>query len=282
MTTAAATQSGVAASASQPAKIIARAVTKVYPSARGPVIGLRDFDLEVAAGEFVAIVGPSGCGKSTFLRILAGLTPATRGSVSIRADRSSAGALARPLNAMVFQEYALFPWKNVRDNVAFGLEMRGVGRRDRQVVADEFIAKVGLSRFRFAYPHQLSGGMKQRVSIARAFATDPETLLMDEPLGALDAQTRILLQEELLRIWEQSGKTVVYITHNIEEALLLADRVEIMTAHPGANKCAFRVDFPRPRSLDLRGDPEFTRLSLEIWAALRDEARRADAADRGA
>src|SRR5439155_22741643 len=134
----------------------------------------------------------------------------------------------RPANAMVFQEYAIFPWKTVLDNVAFGLQMRGIPRREREAIAGEYVDKVGLARFRHAYPHQLSGGMKQRVSIARAFAADPEVLLMDEPLGALDAQTRLVLQEELLRIWEASGKTVVYVTHNIEEALLLADRIEIM------------------------------------------------------
>lgn len=259
-------------------KIVARGVTKVYPSEQGPVVGLKNYDLDVADGEFVAIVGPSGCGKSTFLRILAGLVRPTAGTIRIR---PAPGAGNRPLNAMVFQEYAIFPWKSVLDNVAFGLEMRGVSRREREAIAGEYITKVGLDRFARAYPHQLSGGMKQRVSIARAFATDPEVLLMDEPLGALDAQTRLILQEELLRVWEASGKTVVYITHNIEEALLLADRIEIMTAHPGTNKCAFPVRFPRPRGLDLRGDPEFARLTLEIWHSLRDEIGKAEALAAG-
>jgi NitT/TauT family transport system ATP-binding protein len=252
-------------------KITSQNVTKTYPSTEGDVIALKDFTLSVEDGEFVCIVGPSGCGKSTFLRILAGLVEPSAGSVAITpgADKS------RPLNNVVFQEYAIFPWKSVIDNVAFGLQMRGLSRTDRYAIADEWVEKVGLRKFRNAYPHQLSGGMKQRVSIARALANDPEVLLMDEPLGALDAQTRAVLQEELLQLWEQTRKTVVYITHSIDEAVLLGDRVVIMTAHPGTLKQTFTIDIPRPRTLKTTSTPEFSALSYAIWEALQDEVRRA-------
>ncbi|MBI2370866.1 MAG: ABC transporter ATP-binding protein, partial [Deltaproteobacteria bacterium] len=229
-------------------KIIARGVGKAYQSRQGMLLALRDFDLEVGEGEFVCLIGPSGCGKSTFLRILAGLYEKSAGEITVH--KSSAD---KPLNSMVFQEYAIFPWRTVLDNVAFGLKMRGLSRRDRYEIADRYIRKVGLAKFRGSYPYQLSGGMKQRVSIARAFANDPEVLLMDEPFGALDAQTRVVLQEELLRIWEEDKKTVVYVTHSIEEAIMLGDRVAVMTARPGTNKEEFKVGFPRPRSLHIKG-----------------------------
>jgi NitT/TauT family transport system ATP-binding protein len=176
---------------------------------------------------------------------------------------------------MVFQEYAVFPWKTVLENVAFGLQMRGVSREERQAVAMDWIERVGLRRFAHHYPPQLSGGMRQRVGIARALANDPEILLMDEPLGALDAQTRTVLQEQLLRLWEESRQTVLYVTHSIEEAVLLGDRVVLMTAHPGTNKAVFEVSLPRPRSLRTTAEPEFGRLAFAIWEALRDEVRRA-------
>jgi NitT/TauT family transport system ATP-binding protein len=253
------------------AKIHARQVVKSFPAAGGPVTAIDRFDLTVADGEFVCIVGPSGCGKSTFLRILAGLVEATSGEVRIEPGEER----GKPLNSVVFQEYAIFPWKTVLQNVAFGPRMRGVPRREREEVARGWLAKVGLSSFADYYPAQLSGGMKQRVSIARALANDPEVLLMDEPLGALDAQTRLVLQEELLRIWEEHRKTVVYITHSIEEAVLLGDRVVIMTAHPGRNKTEFTVDIPRPRSIRTTSTPEFAALSGAIWDALQDEVRQA-------
>lgn len=233
-------------------------------------MAIGDFSLDVAEGEFVCIVGPSGCGKSTFLRILAGLTPLSGGSVSIRP-----GAPGKPLNSVVFQEYAIFPWKSVLDNVAFGLQMRGIGRAERYSVAREWLARVGLLKFEDYYPAQLSGGMKQRVAIARALANDPEVLLMDEPLGALDAQTKTVLQDELIRIWEEHRKTVVYITHSIDEAVLLGDRVVIMTAHPGSNKTEFRVDLPRPRTIQTTSTPEFARMTGLVWEALEDEVRKA-------
>jgi NitT/TauT family transport system ATP-binding protein len=181
-----------------PVKIKAHGVTKVYPSRREPVYAIRDFNLEVQEGEFVAIVGPSGCGKSTFLRILGGLITPTSGEVTLLPGKTDV-----PLQSIVFQEYAIFPWKTVIDNVAFGLHMRGFPLEERREIAFEWLRKVGLVKFADAYPHQLSGGMKQRVSIARAFANNPEVLLMDEPLGALDAQTRAVLQEELIRLWEE-------------------------------------------------------------------------------
>ncbi len=176
---------------------------------------------------------------------------------------------------MVFQEYAIFPWKTVLDNVAFGLQMRGIGRKERYGVARQWLERVGLLKFEDYFPAQLSGGMKQRVAIARALANDPEVLLMDEPLGALDAQTKIVLQGELMRIWEEYRKTVVYITHSIEEAVLLGDRVVIMTAHPGSNKTEFRVDLPRPRNVQTTATPEFAAMTGQVWQALEDEVRKA-------
>lgn len=252
------------------AKISARNVGKTFETARGTGIALQDFNLEVAEGEFVCIVGPSGCGKSTFLRILAGLTPITSGEVSIRP-----GAPGKPLNSVVFQEYAIFPWKTVLDNVAFGLQMRGIGKRERYEIARQWLTRVGLKKFEDYFPAQLSGGMKQRVAIARALANDPEVLLMDEPLGALDAQTKTVLQGELMRIWEEHRKTVVYITHSIEEAVLLGDRVVIMTAHPGTNKTEFRVDLPRPRTVATTATPEFAAMTGLVWQALEDEVKKA-------
>ena len=252
-------------------KIIAKEVRKVFPSANGSVTAVENFELAVNEGEFVCIVGPSGCGKSTFLRILAGLCPLTSGEVKIIPGQDP----QKPLNNVVFQEYAIFPWKTVIDNVAFGLEMRGYSKTERYTIARDWLDRVGLTRFANYYPRQLSGGMKQRVSIARALANDPEVLLMDEPLGALDAQTRAVLQEELLRIWEAHRKTVVYITHSIDEAVLLGDRVVLMTAHPGRHKATFEVTIPRPRTIKTTGTPEFAALTYSIWEALQDEVRRA-------
>ncbi len=252
------------------AKIIANNVTNIFPSANGQITALKNFNAEVQEGEFVCIVGPSGCGKSTFLRILAGLQEPTSGEVKIIPGQDT----SKPLNNVVFQEYAIFPWKNVIDNVAFGLEMRGYSKTVRHEIALDWLDRVGLRKFAHNYPHQLSGGMKQRVSIARALANDPEVLLMDEPLGALDAQTRTVMQDELLHIWETYRKTVVYITHSIEEAVLLGDRVMLMTAHPGTNKATFDVAIPRPRDIKTTSTPQFAELSYTIWEALRDEVLR--------
>lgn len=251
-------------------KILARNVTNIFPSASGSVIALKDFNLEVSEGEFVCIVGPSGCGKSTFLRILAGLLSPTAGEVKIFPGEDT----SKPLNNVVFQEYAIFPWKKVIENVAFGLQMRGYSKKERYKIANDWLERIGLRKFADYYPHQISGGMKQRVSIARALANDPEVLLMDEPLGALDAQTRTVMQDELLHIWETYRKTVVYITHSIEEAVLLGDRVILMTAHPGTNKATFEVTIPRPRDIKTTSTAEFAGLSYKIWEALRDEVIR--------
>lgn len=254
-----------------PPKIIAQDIVKTYPTAKGTVTAIENFSLTVEEGEFVCIVGPSGCGKSTFLRILAGLVEPSGGSITIQRGTEP----NKPLNSVVFQEYAIFPWKTVLDNVAFGLEMRGISRKERTDIAQSWLDKVGLRKFHDYYPHQLSGGMKQRVSIARALANDPEVLLMDEPLGALDAQTRNVLQEALLLLWEQNRKTVVYITHSIDEAVLLGDRVVLMTAHPGRHKQTFTVDMPRPRTMKTTSTPEFSAMTYAIWESLHDEVIRA-------
>lgn len=251
-------------------KIKALGVTKTFPTRNGSVLAIRNFNLEVKEGEFVCIVGPSGCGKSTFLRILSGLIEPTSGEINLGSSQKGG-----PLQNIVFQEYAIFPWKTVIDNVAFGLQMRGLPRRERQEIAFDWLRKVGLVKFAHSYPHQLSGGMKQRVSMARAFANNPEILLMDEPLGALDAQTRAVLQEELVRLWEAFRKTVVYITHSIEEAVWLGDRVVLMTAHPGTNKNEFHVPFQRPRSFAITSATEFGQLTYSIWQELQGEVQQA-------
>jgi NitT/TauT family transport system ATP-binding protein len=252
-------------------KIVSRNVTKIYSTVGGPVTAIDDFSLDVTEGEFVCIVGPSGCGKSTYLRILAGLDTHSSGTVFI-----TPGADAKkPLNNVVFQEYAVFPWKTVIENVAFGLQMRGVAPAERLATARYWLERVGLSKFANYYPGQISGGMKQRVSIIRALANDPEVLLMDEPLGALDAQTRIVLQDELLRIWEDTHKTVVYITHSLDEAILLGDRVIVMSAHPGRLLATFHVDIARPRNIETLNAPRFAELRGEIWRLLGKEVTRA-------
>jgi NitT/TauT family transport system ATP-binding protein len=259
------------------AKIVVRALTKTYADAGRSTHALDGIDLAIDEGEFVCVVGPSGCGKSTLLRIVAGLETPTSGAVDVR--RAATGE--RPVNAMVFQEASLFPWLTVADNVAFGLEMRGMARRARHDLVAPFLETVGLTRFREHYPHQLSGGMKQRASLARAFVTDPEILLMDEPFAALDAQNKILLQEELLRIWERHRKTVVYVTHAIDEALTLGDRVVVMTAAPGRIKDVVRVEFGRPRDVaEIKAKSEFGEMSLHLWRILESEVR--GARERGA
>jgi len=253
--------------------VLARGVGRTFPDRRGhSVTALTGVDMEIAAGEFVCLVGPSGCGKSTFLRLVAGLLAPTAGALTVAPARPG-----KPQNRMVFQEYALFPWKTAEGNVAFGLEMAGIPKRERDTIAQDWLAKVGLGKFSHAYPGQLSGGMRQRVGIARAFATDPDLLLMDEPLGALDAQTKRVLQETLLTLWqgEAARKTVLYVTHSLEEAVLLGDRVVLMTAHPGTVKAEFPVPFSRPRTLELTATPEFAALVYNIWKALEGEVRRA-------
>ena len=243
---------------------------KEYSSGPDRVVALDDITLRIAPGEFACIVGPSGCGKSTLLRILAGLTAQTGGTIKVEATGWAVE------NAMVFQESGLFPWMSVEANVGFGLMTRGIPANEAAARVEAALKLVGLTRFRRHYPHQLSGGMRQRSAIARAFVTDPGMLLMDEPLAALDAQNRVILQAELVRIWEQTRKTVIYITHSIEEALLLGDRTVVMTAHPGRIKRIIDVPFPRSRNLmTLSASPEFGRLKLDIWQVLEDEVTRA-------
>jgi NitT/TauT family transport system ATP-binding protein len=247
-----------------PVKIRIRGLRKGFTARFGRVEALDALDLDVEDGELCVVVGPSGCGKSTLLRILAGLDAADGGEIEIR--RTQTG---RPLTAMVFQEPSALPWMTVRANVAYGLRMQRRPAAEIEPVVDRYIEKVGLSRFARAYPHQLSGGMKQRVSVARAFAADPEILLMDEPFGALDEQTRLVLQDELLRLFEESGKTIVFVTHSIDEALTLGDRIVVMTPAPGRALRTLAVPFPRPRrAIELRADPEYGRRVAEIWALL--------------
>ena len=240
-----------------------------FAGTTGDVLALDRIDLRVNPGEFACIVGPSGCGKTTLLRIVAGLLEPTSGS--IRFDGRPDGA--HPRNGLVFQEHGVFPWMSVIDNVSFGLEMRGVGKQERHERAASFIERVGLGAFRHSYPHELSVGMRQRVGIARAFVADVPILLMDEPFGALDAQTKMVLQEELLRIWLEDRKLVVYVTHDIEEAIHLGDRVLVMTGRPGRILEDIRVDMSRPR--DLRpGQPRVAEMALHVWHLLEDEVRR--------
>jgi NitT/TauT family transport system ATP-binding protein len=245
---------------------------KEYSSGPARVVALDDIDLRIAPGEFVCIVGPSGCGKSTLLRILAGLDRQTSGTIKIEAKGWAVE------NAMVFQDSGLFPWMRVEPNVRFGLMTRGVPTAEASSRVEAALRLVGLTKFRNHFPHQLSGGMRQRSAIARAFVTDPSMLLMDEPFAALDAQNRVILQAELVRIWEQTRKTVVYVTHSIEEALLLGDRTVVMTAQPGRIKQIIDVPFPHPRDLHtLSAAPEFGRLKLDIWRVLEEEVMRARA-----
>lgn len=230
------------------------------------MLALDDVSFDVAEREFVCIVGPSGCGKTTLLKIIARLLPPTRGSVIFEHP----GELRR---AIVFQEHGLFPWMNVLDNVAFGLEMQGMDVRVRRDRAHEFLATVGLDRFSRSYPHQLSVGMRQRVGIARALLVRPHLLLMDEPFAALDAQTKWVLQDQVLQVWASENKTVVFVTHDIDEALRLGDRVLIMSGRPGRIRQDISVPHPDGRSLLPHHDPQFDELRWHIWNMLEPQAR---------
>ncbi|HKT91291.1 MAG TPA: ABC transporter ATP-binding protein [Paraburkholderia sp.] len=251
-------------------KIVARDLSLTYTNAQTDTrhTVLKRFDLAVREGEFLSLLGPSGCGKSTFLNVLAGLTPPTSGDIRVDGDPVSA---VRQKLGFVFQGYALFPWRTVRRNVEAGLEIRGMKRAERRSEAERFLRLVGLLEFADHYPHQLSGGMRQRVAIARALAYGPEILLMDEPFGALDAQTRESLQQELLAIWEQSATTVVFVTHSIDEAIFLSDRVAILGRGPGRVKEIVDVDLPRPRDAALRHSPAFIALRQRAWESLSTE-----------
>ncbi|MDR3122341.1 MAG: ABC transporter ATP-binding protein [Treponema sp.] len=230
---------------------------------------IKDFNLEINMGEFITIVGPSGCGKSTLLDLLIGLSRPDEGQILIDGKPVNGPAFDR---GIVLQGYALFPWRTVRRNVEFGLEIKGTPRKERREKSDHFIKLVELEGFENHYPHELSGGMQQRVAIARALAYDPELLLMDEPFAAVDAQTREAMQDEILTIWEKTGKTVIFVTHSIEEAVGLADRVAVMSRQPGTVKTVVEVNLPRPRRIgDVRNTIDFGILSRRIWELLQDK-----------
>jgi len=254
-------------------KIAVRGISHAY-RLRKPREGKREFlaldslNFEVGDGEFVAVVGPSGCGKSTLLDILSGLATPSRGEIHIDGHAVTGPTLDR---GIVLQGYALFPWRTTRQNVEFGLEAKGVPRSERRAISDRFTRLVGLTGFEDRLPHELSGGMKQRVALARALAYDPGVLLMDEPFAAVDAQTREVLQDELLRIWSETRKTVILVTHSIEEAIYLADRVVVLSANPGRVRDIVAVDLPRPRTPALRTGDRFVRLRHRIWELLQND-----------
>ncbi len=229
---------------------------------------IKDVNLNIKAGEFLTVVGPSGCGKSTLLDIIAGLSKPSSGEIYIDNKIITGPALDR---GIVLQGYALFPWRTVRHNIEFGLEIKGIGKNERSKISTRFIKLVGLEGFEDRYPYELSGGMRQRVAIARALAYDPEVLLMDEPFAAVDAQTRETMQDELLRIWEETKKTIVFVTHSIEEAVGLADRVAIMSANPGCIKEIVNIDLPRPRRIgDIRNSTGFSWITHRVWEILQN------------
>ena len=247
-------------------------VSKQYGKNGAGFLALSNITLDIDEHEFVSIVGKSGCGKTTLLRMIAGLVSCEDGVISLQGHRVEGPASERGL---VFQEYVLFPWRSVSENVAFGLEMKGVPSKQRAELVAHFVSLVGLNGFESAFPSELSGGMRQRVAIAAVLANDPKVLLMDEPFGALDSQTRSLMQELLLGIWEKAHKTVLFITHDIEEALFLADHVYVMTARPGRIKQQIDVDIPRPRTLETLTQPAFVALKRRILGLMHEEAIKA-------
>ena len=254
--------------------VLIERLSKRYLTDDADILALADIDLNVGEGEFVSLLGPSGCGKSTLLKIVAGLIPASEGRIEIEGKPVTAPG---PDRAVVFQDYALFPWMTVESNIEFGLEARGIPAPRRRQVSSELLRVIGLAEFGTKYPHHLSGGMKQRVALARALAVDPKILLMDEPFGALDAQTRSVLQEELLRIWRRYRKTVIFVTHSIEEAIYLSDRVIVMTARPGRVKADIAVAEERPRDLT---SPGMGKLQRQVRAVLAEEIDRAAALEQ--
>ncbi|OYX87680.1 MAG: ABC transporter ATP-binding protein [Rhizobiales bacterium 17-65-6] len=247
-----------------------RSVGKVYGSKASdfPVCALDGVTLTIRRGEFISLLGPSGCGKSTLLGIVAGFQAASSGQILQDGRPISKPG---PSRTVVFQDYALFGWMTVQQNVEFGLKAKGMGKAERAEIARALIATVHLTGFEDKYPHQMSGGMKQRAAIARALAPDPDILLMDEPFGALDAQTRVLLQEEIARISSEAGKTVIFVTHGIDEAVFLADRVVVMSPRPGRVREEVLVPLPRPRTAEMRSDPWFVSTVNALWETLKPE-----------
>ncbi len=252
-------------------------VTRTFPATRqaGPTLALQPTELTVAPGEFVAILGPSGCGKSTLLRIVAGLDRPTGGELFLDSAPITGPG---PDRGMVFQSYTLFPWLTVEQNIRFGLRERGAPEAEQKAISAKFIARTGLAGFENHWPRQLSGGMQQRTALARALANDPEILLLDEPFGALDHQTRELMQELLLEIWEADRKTVLFVTHDIDEAVFLANRVLVMSARPGRIKAEVPVPLPYPREWTVKTSPDFAALKARLMSEIREEVRKAAAA----
>jgi NitT/TauT family transport system ATP-binding protein len=247
-----------------------RGVSRTFTGARGQSTqALLPIDFEVRENDFITILGPSGCGKSTLLRIVAGLDEPTEGRVLLDGQPIEGPGADR---GMVFQSYTLFPWLNVEQNIRFGLRERGVSESQQKERSDFFIAKVGLRGFERHFPKQLSGGMQQRTAIARALANDPKMLLLDEPFGALDNQTRVLMQELLLGIWESARKTVLFVTHDIDEAIFMASRVAVFSARPGRIKAELAVDFPHPRHYTIKTSPEFMEIKARLTEEIRAEA----------
>lgn len=243
-------------------------VKKVYNGRNGEMVALNGVSLDIKDNEFVCVVGPSGCGKSTLLNIIAGLLEPTSGAVYVDDQKVMGTGVER---GVVFQQYALFPWLTVKKNIEFGLKLKGLPKDEIEETAMKYIRMVDLEKFANAYPKELSGGMKQRVAIARAYAVNPQVLLMDEPFGALDAQTRTQLQSELLKTWEEERKTCFFITHDVEEAIILAQRVVIMSARPGRIKEIVEIDIPYPRTQETRMDPTFIELKTYIWSRVYQE-----------
>ncbi|WP_353858496.1 ABC transporter ATP-binding protein [Azospirillum formosense] len=260
-------------------KLSIRNVEKTFPGRNNtaPTRALMPTSLEVADNDFITILGPSGCGKSTLLRIVAGLETPTTGEVLLEGKAVSGPG---PDRGMVFQSYTLFPWLTVRDNVCFGLRERGLPRAEQLAIADRFLAQVGLKGFENHHPAQLSGGMQQRTALARALANDPKMLLLDEPFGALDHQTRELMQELLLGIWEADRKTVMFVTHDIDEAIFMASRVVVMSARPGRIKCDIAIDLPHPRSYKVKTTPEFAAYKERLTEEIRVETIKAVTMER--
>jgi NitT/TauT family transport system ATP-binding protein len=248
-----------------------RDLRKVFTRDKTKVIAVDDFDLDIRVGELVCLLGPSGCGKTTVLRMVAGLERKTAGELEVAGKNVTSPGSER---GMVFQEFALFPWRTVRKNIEFGLEVKGILESERGKTSSQLIELVGLKGFEDAHPNELSGGMKQRVGIARALANEPAVLLMDEPFGSLDAQTRNLMQKELLRIWSATGKTILFVTHSVDEAVFLADRIVVMTARPGKVREDIPVGLPRPRD---RTSREFIEVRGKVLAELDEEFEKARA-----
>ena len=243
-------------------------VVKEYKGEHGTTIALNGVNLDIMENEFVCVVGPSGCGKSTLLNILAGLHEATSGECYLDGERIVGTDVRR---GVVFQQYALFPWLTVRNNVKFALDMRGIKGAEADAIVDKYLKMVDLEKFSNHYPKELSGGMKQRVAIARAYAAEPQVLLMDEPFGALDAQTRTQLQTELLKTWETEQKTCFFITHDVDEAIILGQKVVIMSARPGRIKEIVDIDIPYPRDQETKMSPRFLELKNYIWSQVYQE-----------